>query len=129
MTTRAGRYEVFCVETGRGTHGSVFVCSITDLELNREVGTINFRVQRTPERYIVAESPSDFREAFRSVFGELRKDVLIAGKPSKVARNLEWMVKTVIEKGLWDPRKELSGRIEKTATRKERKRRKIGTTV
>jgi hypothetical protein len=64
MTTRVGRYEVFCVETGRGSHGSVFVCSITDLELGREIGAVNFRVQRVPDRYIVVDSPSGFREAF-----------------------------------------------------------------
>jgi hypothetical protein len=58
MVTRAGRYEVFCVETGRGSHGSVFVCSITDLELGKEIGTVNFRVQRTPDRYVIVESPS-----------------------------------------------------------------------
>jgi hypothetical protein len=109
--TRVGRYEVFCVETGRGSHGSVFVCSITDLVLGKEVGTVNFMVQRTPYRYIVVESPSGFREAFNKVFGEMKADVFTRGRSSKVAGNLEWMVKTVIEKGLWDPGKEFSNRI------------------
>jgi len=105
---RAGRYGVFCVETGRGSHSSVFVCSITDSVLGKEVGTVNFRVQRTPYRYIIAESPSGFREAFSKVFGEMKADVFTRGRSSKVARNLEWMVKTIIEKGLWDPGKEFS---------------------
>jgi len=33
MVARAGRYEVFCAETSKGSHASIFVCSITDLEL------------------------------------------------------------------------------------------------
>jgi len=122
--TRAGRYEVFCVETGRGSRGSIFVCSITDLELNREIGTVNFRVQRKPDRYIVAESPSGFRDAFNKVFGEAKTDVFTSGSASKVARNLEWMVKTVIEKGLWDPGKEFGDKTQKTTAK--RKRRKLG---
>ena len=126
--TRAGRYEVFCVETGRGSHGSVFVCSITDLELNKEIGTVNFRVQRTPDRYVIVESPSSFREAFNKVFGEAKTDAFTRGKASKVARNLEWMVKTVIEKGLWDPGKEFSDRIQQTKVKRE-KRRKRGVAI
>jgi hypothetical protein len=128
MTTRAGRYEVFCVETGRGSSGSIFVCSITDLELNREIDTVNFRVRKTPDRYIVAESPSGFREAFNRVFGEVKTDVFTRGRSSKVARNLEWMVKTVIEKGLWVPGKEFSDRIQQTTAKRE-KRRKRGATI
>jgi len=120
MVARAGKYEVFCVETGRGTHGSIYVCSITDLELNREIGTINFRVQRAPDRHIVVESPSSFREAFNRVFGEVKTDVFTRGRSSKVARNLEWIVKTVIERGLWDPGKELSDRVKQTTTKRER---------
>jgi hypothetical protein len=126
MTIRAGRYEIFCVETGRGSHGSIFVCSITDLELNREIGAVDFRVQREPDRYVVAESPSGFRDAFNKVFGEVKTDVFTRGRSSKVARNLEWMVKTIIEKGLWDPGKEFSDRIQQIMVKKE-KRRKLGT--
>ena len=128
MTTRAGRYEIFCVETGRGSRGSIFVCSITDLELDREIGAVNFKVQRTPDRYIVAESPSGFRDAFNKVFGEAKTDVFTRGRTSKVARNLEWMVKTVIEKGLWDPEKEFGDKTQKTTAKKE-KRRKLGASA
>jgi hypothetical protein len=128
MVTRAGRYEVFCVETGRGSHGSVFVCSITDLELGKEIDAVNFRVQRVPDRHIVVESPSGFREAFNRVFGEMKTGELARGRSSRVARNLEWMVKTVIEKGLWIPRRELSDRIQQTTVKRE-KRRKRGTTI
>jgi hypothetical protein len=126
MTTRAGRYEIFCIETGRGSRGSIFVCSITDLELGKEIEAVNFRVQREPDRYVVAESPSDFRDAFNKVFGEVKTDVFTRGRSSKVARNLEWMVKTIIEKGLWDPGKEFSNRIQQITTKRE-KRRKLGT--
>ena len=128
MVARAGKYEVFCVETGRGTHGSIYVCSITDLELNREIGTVDFRVQRVPDRRIVVESPSSFRDAFNRVFGEVKTDVFTRGRSSKVARNLEWIVKTVIEKGLWDPEKEFSDRIQQITVKRE-KRRKRGATI
>jgi hypothetical protein len=50
MTTRVGKYEIFCAEAGRGTHASLFICSITDLELGKPVEYINFRVWRIPDR-------------------------------------------------------------------------------
>jgi len=119
MTTRAGRYEIFCVETGRGQKGSTFVCGITDTKLKREIGTVDFKVLRAPRRHIVAESPSSFREAFYKLFGEMDIEAFAMGGASKVARNLEWMVKMVVEKGLWNPEKEFNYRKEE--------RRKLGT--
>jgi hypothetical protein len=60
--------------------------------------------------------------------GALLPAAVVGGRSSKVARNLEWMVKTVIEKGLWDPEKEFSDRIQQTTVKRE-KRRKRGATI
>ena len=124
MTARAGRYEVFCVETGKGSHASIFVCSITDLELGREIGTVDFEVQKKPDKWVVVKYPDSFRKAFGKVFGNVKKDVFAGGKSSKIAENLEWMVKTVIEKGVWDPGKEFADKIQEVVAK--RKGRKLG---
>jgi hypothetical protein len=104
MTTRIDKYEINCVETGRGTHGSIYVCSVVDKEMNREVETINFRIRRKPSKNIIVESSEAFRKAFDEVFGNIKPDVFVKRSSRSIAGCLEFIIlKIIVEKGLWKP--------------------------
>jgi len=104
MTTIIGKYEINCVETGRGTNGSIYVCTIVDTEEKKEIETINFRVQRKPSKSIALESPETFRKAFNEIFGNKKLDALVKRSARSTAGNLEFIIlKIIIEKGLWKP--------------------------
>jgi hypothetical protein len=104
MTTRIGKYEINCVETGRGTDASIYVCSIVDLETKKEIEIVNFKVQRKPSKNIYVESPEAFKKAFNEIFGDKKTDVFVKRNSRRTAMNLEFIIlKIMIDKGLYKP--------------------------
>ena len=96
-------YDVRCVTVSRTDYASIHVCSI--LEDGKEVDTVNFRVvRRAGRKELLPEGGREFEEAFYRVFGRMDTTPLIRGRTAKLNRTLEWMVKKVLESGLWKPK-------------------------
>ena len=99
-------YDVFCVETGSGPKGSIYVCSVSDKSSGGEVAVVQFNIAKTRRgKTLEYVSPSSFREKLwelRERAPELIKTLLLPKDRRTLRSNLKWLVKKVIEMG-WTP--------------------------
>ena len=100
--------DVRCVTTSRTDYGSVHVCAV--LEDGKEVDAVNFRiVKRGNRKVLIPEGDSEFNHAFFMLFGGKDLSFVTRGRQSEINRNLEFLVKQVLESGYWKPKTKSKG--------------------
>jgi hypothetical protein len=94
-------YEVWCRTISSTPYASIHSCSIFKDE--KEVRTVQLRVLDKKKRPYVRVEDRDLREIWDKTYSKMDLTLLLKGRLTKIDRNLEFLIKNLIDKGYWIP--------------------------
>ena len=106
MTQKSGEYEIWCKAISKSNYAAIYACDV--MKNDKTIEMLQFRVYKSSHPHgpsIYSESYKEFDRIFHERFSHGFLSHMARGSERNVAKNLETLIKVLIEEGLWSPEK------------------------